>query len=136
MLCDWVSNYLKPSKNQTKCTLNPNFSAVFESWPRRSLVVTMKKVDIPSCIAVSTFFLLRIVTLISVSPIFPILADIPKKSQSAEEGAPAPDNRPHLHLQAATVAALVSPEYGSLVFRVPAADVDFKPKEKTCECMG
>ena len=52
MLCDWVSNYLKPSKNQTKCTLNPNFSAVFESWPMRSLVVTMKKVDIPSCIAV------------------------------------------------------------------------------------
>ena len=30
MLCDWVSNYLKPSKNQTKCTLNPHFLAVTE----------------------------------------------------------------------------------------------------------
>ena len=57
MLCDWVSNYLKPSKNQKNCTLNLNFSAVFESWPMRSLVVTMKKVDVPSCIAVSTSFL-------------------------------------------------------------------------------
>ena len=55
MLCDWVSNYLKPSKDQTKCALSLNFLVVFESWPMRSPVVTMKKVDIPSCIAVSTF---------------------------------------------------------------------------------
>ena len=31
----------------------------------RSLVVTMKKVDIPSCIAVSTFLLVRIINLIN-----------------------------------------------------------------------
>ena len=28
MLWDWVSTYLKPSKNQTKCTLNLNFLVV------------------------------------------------------------------------------------------------------------
>ena len=55
MLCDWVSNYLKPLKNQTKCTSNLNFLAVFESRPMRSLVTTMKRVDIPSCIAVSRY---------------------------------------------------------------------------------
>lgn len=55
MLCDLVSKYLKPSKNQTKCTFNLNFLAVFESRPMRSLVVTMKKVDIPSCIAVQRY---------------------------------------------------------------------------------
>ena len=62
MLWDWVSNYLKPSKNQTRCTLNLNFLAVFESRPMRSLVVKMKNVDIPSCIAVSAFLLMRIIT--------------------------------------------------------------------------
>ena len=31
MLWDWVSNHLKPSKNQTKCTLYLNFFADFES---------------------------------------------------------------------------------------------------------
>ena len=55
MLWDWVSNYLKLLQDQTKCTLNLNFFALFESWPMTSLVVTIKKVDIPSCIAVSNF---------------------------------------------------------------------------------
>ena len=58
MLCDWISSYLKVNfkkKNQTKCTLNLNFLAVFESRPMGSLVITMKKVDIPSCIAVSCY---------------------------------------------------------------------------------
>ena len=45
MLWDWVSNDLKPSKNQTKCTLNLNFLVVFESSSMRSQVVTMKKVS-------------------------------------------------------------------------------------------
>ena len=65
MLWDWVSNYFKPLKNQTKCTLNLNCLAVFESWPMRSLVVTIKKVDIPSCIAVGTFLLMRIISQVS-----------------------------------------------------------------------
>ena len=62
MLCDCVSNYLKPLKYHTKCTLNLNFLAVFESRPMRSLVVTMKKVDILSCIAVCAIALMRIIT--------------------------------------------------------------------------
>ena len=45
MLCDWVSNYLKLSKYPTKCILYLNFLVIFESWPMRSLVVTMKKVS-------------------------------------------------------------------------------------------
>ena len=55
MLRDWVSSHLKPLKNQTKCQLNLNFLAVFESRAMRSLVITMKKVDIPSCVAVSRY---------------------------------------------------------------------------------
>ena len=62
MSCYWLSNYLKLSKNQTKCTLNLNFLAVFVSRPMVALVVTMKKVDIPLWIAVSTFLLMRIIT--------------------------------------------------------------------------
>ena len=62
MLCDWVSNYLKPLKTQTKCILNLNFKAVFESRPMRSLVVTMKKVGIPLCIAICAILLMRIIT--------------------------------------------------------------------------
>ena len=62
MSCYWLSNYLKLSKNQTKCTLNLNFLAVFVSRPMVSLVVTMKKVDIPLWIAISTFLLMRIIT--------------------------------------------------------------------------
>ena len=62
MSCYWLSNYLKLSKNQTKCTLNLNFLVVFVSRPMVSLVVTMKKVDIPLWIAVSTFLLMRIIT--------------------------------------------------------------------------
>ena len=62
MSCYWLSNYLKLSKNQTKCTLNLNFLVVAVSRPMVSLVVTMKKVDIPLWIAVSTFLLMRIIT--------------------------------------------------------------------------
>ena len=62
MLWDWVLNYLKPSKNRKKCTLNLDVLAVFESWPMRSLVVTIEKVQIALCIAVSTFLPMRIFT--------------------------------------------------------------------------
>ena len=62
MLCDRVSNYLKPFKYHTKFTLNLNFLAVSESRPMGSLVVTLKKVDIPSCIAVCAIALMRIIT--------------------------------------------------------------------------
>ena len=55
MFCDWVSSYLKPLKSRTKCALNLNFLADFESRPMSSLVITMKKVDIPSYIAVSRY---------------------------------------------------------------------------------
>ena len=57
MLWDWLSKYLKPSKNQTKCILDFNFLAVFESSPMRSLVVTMKKLTFHRALPLALSFL-------------------------------------------------------------------------------